>query len=82
MPPVACARVLVHFRDGTALWLRYRETATAKYTPHKRWSLVLTREAAEEMVSRLHQVQALGQCWREVSFFDVVPVKPRNRRTR
>ena len=68
------ATVIAEFKDGTAAYLIHRETKgpdgqMRKFTKLRRWAFKGTPEEAEETCSRLNGVAALGQCWRDVSYF-------------
>jgi hypothetical protein len=76
------AVVIAQMRDGTTAFLsRLRTGAMLRRQRNLAW--VMTLEEAREAQTRLNGVIDLGQCHREVSFFDACVVKtPRGRKKR
>ena len=77
-----CATVVALFRGGESP-LYVRATArpgddrSARYTGSKRHRIRLAFHDAEDMVSRLHRVQAESHYHQDVLFFDVLPIRQR-----
>jgi hypothetical protein len=67
--------VIANCRTGSAAYLvdrRKNAKGDDHYTQQFRFAIqYATREAAEEHVSRLHGVQALGHYWQDVAYFHI-----------
>lgn len=59
--------VIAQHKDGSAAYLS--RSRKAMFTTLRNWAWVMTEDDAEETVSRLNGVIALGQCHRDVDYF-------------
>jgi hypothetical protein len=71
------AVVVARMRDGTTAFLsRFRSGGMLRRRRNHAW--VMTLDEAREAQTRLNGVIDLGQCHREVAFFDACTVKAPN----
>ncbi len=61
--------VVGYLRTGGGFYVSRHRTAPNR-TPHKNHAWRLTLDEAEEMINRLHQVQALGHHHQDVIHYD------------
>lgn len=73
MPHVGIAQ----HKDGSAAYLS--RSRKAMFTQRRNWAWVMTEDDAEETVSRLNGVIALGQCHQNVDYFRHAPTRRRKR---